>query len=87
MPAAPRGGAVTSKEIASYNCTSWRSGLRFLREVHACVAVVLLQEHRLLATDAVVGAVAAASHAGWHLLVEPAVPSRAPPRPPATREG
>ena len=75
MPAAPRGGAVTSKEIASYSCTSWRPGLRFLRDAHAGVAVVLLQEQRLLATDAGVGAVAAASHAGWHLLIEPAVPS------------
>ena len=39
------------------------------------VAVVLLQEHHLLTTDAVVGAVASASNAGWHLLIEPALPS------------
>ena len=66
---------MTSKEIASYNCTSWRSGLRFLTDVHASVAVVLPQEHHLLAAGAIVGAVAAASHAGWHLMIDPAVPS------------
>lgn len=66
---------MTSKEIASYSCTSCRSGLRFLRDAHSGVAVVLLQEHHLLAADAVVGAVAAASRAGWHLLIDPAVPS------------
>ena len=67
---------MASKEIASYNCTSWRSGLRFLQDARASVMVVMLQEHHLLAADAIVGAVAAAGRAGWHLLIELAVPSQ-----------
>ena len=66
---------MASKEIASYSCTSWRSWLRFLQDARASVMVVMLQEH-LLAADAIVGAVAAAGRAGWHLLIEPAVPSQ-----------
>lgn len=67
---------MASKGIASYSCTSWRSGLRFLQDAHAIVMVVMLQEHHLLAADVIVGAVAAAGRAGWHLLIEPAVPSQ-----------
>ena len=75
MPVAPRIGAVACKEIVSYSCTSWRTGLRFLEEASGDITMVLLQEHHLLDQAAIIAATAAANRAGWHLLIDPAVPS------------
>ena len=75
MPAAPRLGAAACKEIVSYSCTSWRTGLRLLEEAGGDITVVLLQEHHLLDQAAIIAATTAANRLGWHLLLDPAVPS------------
>ena len=76
VQSAPCTAEAATFGVITYNWTSWKSAIAFLREAPAGAHVVLLQETHLLEPARISDARASAVSAGWNIVIAPAIPSR-----------